>query len=145
MGHRILCLPHQVPISSQSRPLTHFFKQPFLAAFLVVLMVGLVHYQLCVCVCVCACMCSVIQSCLTLCDPMDCSPPGSSVHGIFLARILEWVAISYSRGFSQPRDQTASLAYSALAGRLFTTRTTWEAPQSQLYHHRQESHPLTFL
>ena len=40
------------------------------------------------------------------CDPMDCSPPGSSVHGIFQARILEWVAISSSRGSSCPRDQT---------------------------------------
>ena len=45
-------------------------------------------------------------SCPTLCDPMDCSPPGSSVHGIFQARILEWVAISFSRVSSQPRDQT---------------------------------------
>ena len=42
----------------------------------------------------------------TLCNPMDCSPPGSSVHGILQARILEWVAISFSRGSSQPRDQT---------------------------------------
>ena len=41
---------------------------------------------------------SVTQSCLTLCDPMDCSPPGSAVHGILQARILEWVAISFSRG-----------------------------------------------
>ena len=44
----------------------------------------------------------VTQSCLTLCDPVDCSPPGSSVHGILQARILEWVAISFSRGSSQP-------------------------------------------
>ena len=49
---------------------------------------------------------SITQSCLTLCDPMNCSPPGSSVHGVFLARILEWVVISYSRGSSPPRDQT---------------------------------------
>ena len=42
----------------------------------------------------------VAQSCPTLCDPMDCSPPGSSVHGILQARILEWVAISFSRGSS---------------------------------------------
>ena len=48
----------------------------------------------------------VTQSCLTLCDPMDCSLPGSSVHGIFQARVLEWVAVSFSRGSSQPRDQT---------------------------------------
>ena len=50
------------------------------------------------------CMCT--QSCLTLRDPMDCSLPGSSAHGIFQARILEWVAISSSRGCSHPRDQT---------------------------------------
>ena len=42
----------------------------------------------------------VAQSCLTLCDPMDCSLPGFSVHGIFQARVLEWVAISFSRGSS---------------------------------------------
>ena len=48
----------------------------------------------------------VAQLCLPLCDPMDYSPPGSSVHGIFQARTLEWVAISFSRGASQPRDQT---------------------------------------
>ena len=46
------------------------------------------------------------QLCPTLCDPMDCSLSGSSVHGILQARILEWVAISFSRGSSQPRDQT---------------------------------------
>ena len=46
----------------------------------------------------------VAQSCPTLCDPMDCSPPGFSVHGIFQAWILEWVAISFSRGSSQPRE-----------------------------------------
>ena len=48
----------------------------------------------------------VAQLCPTLCDPMDCSPPGSSIHGILWARILEWVAISFSRGSSWPRDQT---------------------------------------
>ena len=54
-----------------------------------------------------ACMCAKsLRSYLTLCDPMDCSPPGSSVHGIFQASTLEWVAISYSRGNSQPRDGT---------------------------------------
>ena len=47
----------------------------------------------------------VTQSCPTLCNSINCSPPGSSVHGIFQARILEWVAISFSRGSSQPRDQ----------------------------------------
>ena len=48
----------------------------------------------------------VAQSCPTLCDPMDCSLPGSSVHGIFQASVLEWIAISFSRGSSQPRDWT---------------------------------------
>ena len=46
------------------------------------------------------------QSCLNLCNPTDCSPPGSPVHGIFQARILGWVVISFSRGSSQPRDRT---------------------------------------
>ena len=49
--------------------------------------------------------CSVVKLCLTLLDPMDCSLPGSSDHGIFQAKVLEWVAISSSRGPSQPRDR----------------------------------------
>ena len=62
-----------------------------------------------VCVCVCVFVCvhvKSLQSCPTLCNPMDCSPPGSSVHGILLARILEWVSMSSSRASSRPRDQT---------------------------------------
>ena len=51
------------------------------------------------------CVCSVTHSCLTLCSPMVCSPPGSSVHGILQARILEWVAMPFSRGSSWPRGQ----------------------------------------
>ena len=46
----------------------------------------------------------VAQSCLTICDPRDCSPPGSSLHGILQARILEWVAIPFSKGSSQHSD-----------------------------------------
>ena len=53
----------------------------------------------------------VTQLCLTLCDLMDCSPSGSCVHEIFQARILEWVAISFSRGSSWPRDQTPGLLH----------------------------------
>ena len=49
---------------------------------------------------------SVAQSCLTLCNSVDCSLPGSSVHGVLQARLLEWVALSYSRGSSQPKDQS---------------------------------------
>ena len=58
----------------------------------------------------------VAKSCLTLCDPMDCSPQGSSVHGILQARILEWVAISFSRASSQPRNRTQA---SCIIGRFF--------------------------
>ena len=63
----------------------------------------------------------VAQSCLTLCDPMDCSLPGSTIHGIFQARILEWVAISFSRRSSLPRDWTQ---VSCIVGRHFTIWAT---------------------
>ena len=59
----------------------------------------------------------ITQSCLTLCDPMDGSTPGSSVHGIFQAGILEWLAIPFSWGSSQPRDQTQVFR---IASRVFT-------------------------
>ena len=75
----------------------------------------------CVCVCVCAractCTCECAQSRLTPSDPTDCSPPVSSVHEIFQARVLEWVAIPFSRGSSWPRDGTW---VSCIAGRFFT-------------------------
>ena len=70
------------------------------------------------------CWCLVTKSFPTLHDPMDWSPPGSSVHGIFLARLLEWVAIPFSRGSSQLRDQTQ---VSCFAGRIFTVWATREA------------------
>ena len=53
-----------------------------------------------------SCGCVVATSCLTFCDTMDCSPPGSSVRGVLLERILEWVAISFSRGSSRTKDRT---------------------------------------
>ena len=59
----------------------------------------------------------VAQPCPTLCHPMDCNPPGFSVHGNLQARILEWVAIPFSRGSSQTRDRTQ---VSGIAGRFFT-------------------------
>ena len=59
-------------------------------------------------------------------DPMDYSPPGSAVHGILQARILEWVAAPSSRASSQPRDRTVSVMSPALAGGFFTTSATWE-------------------
>ena len=66
----------------------------------------------------------ISQSCLTLSDPMDCSLLGSSIHGIFQARILEWVAISFSRVTSCPRDWTR---VSHIVGRRFTVWATREA------------------
>ena len=67
----------------------------------------------------------VAKSCLTLCDPLGYNPPGSSVHRIFQARILEWVAISFSRGSSRPRDRTWVFR---ITGRCFTLWATREAP-----------------
>ena len=67
----------------------------------------------------------VTQSCPTLCNPMDYSLPGSYIHGIFQARVLEWVAISFSRGYSWPRDWTQ---VSRIAGRGFTIWATREVP-----------------
>ena len=80
----------------------------------------------CVCVCMCMCCCLVAESFSTLCDPMDCSPPGSSVHGILQTRILERVAISFSRDSSDPGMEPLS---PALAGRCFAT----EAPGKPVY------------
>ena len=75
---------------------------------------------MCVCVCV-----LVTQLCLILCNPKGCSPPGSSVHGILQATILEWVAIPFSRGSSQLRDQ---IQVSWIAGGFFTIWATRKAP-----------------
>ena len=72
----------------------------------------LYYYKYCVCA----------QLCPTLCNPMDCSPPGSFVHGILQARILEWVAISCSRGSSPLRDRTR---VSCIVGRRFTIWATY--------------------
>ena len=71
------------------------------------------------------CAVLVAKSCLTLCDPMDCSLPGSSVHGILQARILEWVAISFSTGSSWPRDQTCISCIGRWILYHWATRKTW--------------------
>ena len=71
----------------------------------------------CPCAMIPCCCYLVAQLCLTLCDPVDCSPPGSSVHGVSQARILEWFAIYFCRGTSRPRDWTR---VSCLASRHFT-------------------------
>ena len=65
---------------------------------------------------------SCAQSCLTLCDPMDCSPLVSSVHEIFHARILKWIVIYFPRESSQPRDRTRISCISCIAGRFFTQK-----------------------
>ena len=79
---------------------------------------------MCVYVCV-----LVAHLCPTLCDPIDCSLPGSSVHGFLQARILEWVAIPFSRGSTWPRDWTW---VSCIAGRFFTVWATREALVSHM-------------
>ena len=71
------------------------------------------------------CLCVCVQSCLTLCDLM--APPGSSVHGIFQARILDWVTTSSSRGSSLPRDQTGISEISCIGRLILYHCATWEA------------------
>ena len=94
---------------------------------------------MCVCVCVCACVCSVTQSCPALCNPMEYSLPGSSVHGILQARILEWVAMPSSRESSQPRDETCVSYVSCIGkqnlsiappGKPYTTISSVQSVQS---------------
>ena len=74
----------------------------------------------------------LLQLCPTLCNSMDCSPPGCSVHGILQARKLEWVAVPSSRS-SQPKIKHTSLTSTARAGRFFTTSATWEVPYIQVF------------
>ena len=81
---------------------------------------GLDRWLTSMCVCVC-----VVQLCTTLCNPVNYSPPGSSVNGILQARIMEWVAIPFSRGSSWLRDRPP---VSCIAGRFFTVWATREAP-----------------
>ena len=81
----------------------------------------------------CVCVCLGAQLGPTLCDPMDYSLPVSFLHGIFQARILEWVAISYSRGYSWPKDQTRLLV-SWIGRQILYHRVTWKAIFHDLYH-----------
>ena len=75
------------------------------------------------------CMFMRAQSCPTLCDPMDCSPPGSAVQEILQARILEWLPFLPSGDVPNPGIEPVPLVSPALAGRLFTNSITWEAPE----------------
>ena len=80
----------------------------------------------------------LLQSCLTLCNPVGHSPPGSSVPEILQARILEWVAMPSSRGSSQARDCICVSCLPALAGGFFITSATWKASKK----HHQSFHEL---
>ena len=82
------------------------------------------------------------QSCPTLCDPMDCSLPGSSLHGILQARVLEWVAIAFSRGSSWPRDWTQ---VSRIPGRGFNLWATREAPKVDYWLENPQSSVTSFI
>ena len=68
-----------------------------------------------------------LPSCPTLCNPMDCSPPNSSVYGILQVRILQWVAMPSSRGSSRPKDQTCVSQLSCTGRRILYHWATWEA------------------
>ena len=74
----------------------------------------------------------LLLSCPTLWDSMDCSLPGSSIHGIFHARILEWIALPSSRDLPDPGIEPKSLMSAALTGGFLTTTTTWEAQRSTI-------------
>ena len=98
------------------------------------------HYQklsfyLCV-VCVCVCVCVCAQLCPTLCDLLDCRFSGSSVHGIFQAKILEWVTTSSSRRSSQPRDWTHVSCISFIGRQILYHWATWEVPSFIYYSNR---------
>ena len=84
------------------------------------------------------CVCMHAQSCLTLCNPMDCSPPGSPVHGIFQAKIPEYV-ISYSRGSSWPRDWSLCLLYLLHWRMILYHCATWEAINTQMCYKHPEA------
>ena len=123
-----------LPLSQPGKPRSTFFKvkplEPMLIFTCVVikpfqkiryccsrnLEFGMNNYQIVL----------VAQSCPNFCNPMDCSLSGSSLHGIFQARMLEWVAIPFSRGSSQPKDRTR---VSHIAGRFFAI---WATKKAQL-------------
>ena len=95
----------QSMVTASWRVLFHILSVSFFSPFLLLL----------------CCCCLVAESSLTLCDSMDCSPPGSSVHAVSQARLLEWVAGSPSRGSPSSGVELVSPACPALAGRFFTT------------------------
>ena len=126
--------------SRGSQRVGHF---TFTSLYVYIYYMCIIHMQMCIsmciliCVCIClymcifvyvyqcayvrCCHCLVTKRCLTLCNPMDCSLPGSPVHRISQARILKWVATAFSGGSSQPRDHTCSSCHSSGIGDRFLT------------------------
>ena len=100
-----ICLDHGY---SQEREIARWEKELSIRSLIIL------NSNVCVCLSVCLCGVLPAKSCPIICQPMGCSPPGCSVCGILQARILEWVAISFSRGASPARDRTSS-------GGFFTT------------------------
>ena len=86
----------------------------------------------------------LLQPCLTLCNPMYCSPPGSSVHGILQATILEWVAMPSSRESSQPRDQSYISYISYTGRRVFTTSATRKSSVYTTLHLSQQPREVLY-
>ena len=91
------------------------------------------HIYMYQCVCVCVCVCKSLQLCLTLCDPINCSPPGSPVHGILQARILGYHALIWVICLPNSGIKPAFFMSPALAGGFFTTRTPLGSPIYIMY------------
>ena len=118
----ILSNSHLVPLSLELLIPPYFSKAD--------IFYQLIPFLPVVCVCICT---KSLQSCLIFCDPMDCSPPGSSVHGILQARILEWIAIPFSRGSFWPRDWTCVSWGCCTAGRFFITEPPGKPTMDTFY------------
>ena len=105
----------------------HIINPDFVVKYFKKFLMNSNHTYICMYVYVPVCMCVCVLSCVWLCGPLDCSPPGSSVCGIFQARILEPVAISYSSGSSWPRDRTQVSCISCIGRRILCHYAIWEA------------------
>ena len=114
-----------------AQPSIKFYVVKFLENSIGIKILQHTHIGLHMCVCIYTytyiCMYVCVLSHSVVCDPMDFSPPGSSVHGIFQARVLEWVAISYFRGSSRPRNQIHSSCFSCMDRWTLYHCATWEA------------------
>ena len=127
---KVLGIPHPICRTDYRTAWAVCFREDYLCK------VPMCWPMRCVCVCVCVCVCaracvhtrSVTQLCLTVCNPLDGSLPGSSIHQILQARILEWVAISFSRRSSWHRDWTHVFCISGIGRQILYHCTTWKAP-----------------